>query len=75
MHCNLVTNNYQQASKVLFAFVPSKQFGQLINLSPHWLTMLNATNTEFSSIEIWFTDQNIKLLEIEDNVNLTLLIR
>ena len=37
--------------------------------------MLNATNTEFSSIEIWFTDQNIKPLEIEDNVNLTLLIR
>ena len=37
--------------------------------------MLNATNTEFLSIEIWFTDQNIKPLEIEDNVNLTLLIR
>ena len=75
MHCNLVNNNYQQVSKVLFAFVPNKQFGQLINLLPHWLTMLNATITEFSSIEIWFSDQNSMPLEIEDNVNLTLIIR
>ena len=27
VHCNLVNNNYQQASKVLFTFVPNKQFG------------------------------------------------
>ena len=27
MHCNLVNNNYQQASKVLFTFVPNEQFG------------------------------------------------
>ena len=37
MHCNLVNNNDQQASKVLFTFVPNKQFGQLINTSPHSL--------------------------------------
>ena len=37
VHCNLVNNNYQQASKVLFTFVPNKQFGQLINTSPHSL--------------------------------------
>ena len=35
MHCNLVNNNDQQASKVLFTFVPNKQLGQLINISPH----------------------------------------
>ena len=74
VHCNLVNNNYQQASKVLFTFVPNKQFGQLINISPHSLTMLSTTNTEFSSIEVWFTDQNSEPLEIEDNVNLTLII-
>ena len=74
VHCNLVNNNYQQASKVLFTFVTNKQFGQLINISPHSLTMLNTTNTEFSSIELWFTDQNSKPLEIEDNVNMTLII-
>ena len=27
VHCNLVNNSYQQASKVLFTFVPDKQFG------------------------------------------------
>ena len=74
VHCNLVNNNYQQASKVLFTFAPNKQFGQLINIAPHSLTMLSTTNTEFSFIEVWFTDQNSEPLEIEDNVNLTLII-
>ena len=54
--------------------MPNKQFGQLINISPHSLTMLSATKTKFSSIEVWFTDQNSEPLEIEDNVNLTLII-
>ena len=31
-------------------------------------------NTDFSEIEIWFTDQNNKALEIEDNVNISLII-
>ena len=74
MHCNLVNKNYEQASKVLFTFVPNKQFGQLVNILPHSLTMLSATNTEFSSIEMWFTDQNSEPLEIEENVNMTLTI-
>ena len=74
VHCNLVNNNHQQALKVLFTFMPNKQFGQLINISPHSLTMLEITNTEFSSIEVWFTDQNSKPLEIEDSVNMTLVI-
>ena len=71
VHCNLVSNNYQQASKVLFTFVPNKQFGKLITIAPHSLRFIN---TEFSSTEVWFTDQNSKQLEIEDNVNMTLKI-
>ena len=47
VHCNLVNNNYQQASKVLFTFAPNRQFGQLINIAPHSLTMLSTTNIEF----------------------------
>ena len=74
VHCNLVKNDYQHTSKVLFSFVPNKQFGQLINISPHSLTMMNTVNTEFSFVEVWFTDQISKALEIEDNVNLTLTI-
>ena len=74
VHCNLVKNDYQHTLKVLFSFVPNKQFGQLINVSPHFLTMMNTVNTEFSFVEVWFTDQISKALEIEDNVNLTLII-
>ena len=74
VHCNLVTNYYQHESKVLFSFVANKQFGQLINISPNSLRMMNTVNTKFSSVEVWFTDQASKALEIEDDVNLTLII-
>ena len=74
VHCNLVNNNYQQASIVLFTFVPNKQFGQLITMTSYSLTRLKTTNAEFSFIETWFTDQNNRPLEIEDNVNITFII-
>ena len=40
VHCNLVNNSYQQASRVLFTFVPNKQYGQLISISPKSLFFL-----------------------------------
>ena len=52
-------------SKVFFSFVPSKQFGQLINISPNTLTTMNTVNTEFSFVEVWFTNQASKALEID----------
>ena len=64
VHCNLVNNSYQQASRVLFTFVPNKQYGQLISISPNSLIFLKTMNTEFSEIEIWFTDQNNNSLGI-----------
>ena len=75
MHCNLVKNGYQHTSKVLFSFAPNKQFGQFINISLHSLTMMNTVNTEFSFVGVRFTDQATKVLEMEDNVNLTIVIR
>ena len=74
VHYNLVNNNYQQASKVIFTFVPNKQFGQLITNGPHSLIVINTTNIEFSSIEVWFTEQKSKQLEVEDNVNRLLIL-
>ena len=74
VHYNLINNSYQQHWKVLFTFVPTKQYGQLISISPHSLVFLKTTNTDFSEIEIWFTDQNNNALEIEDNVNISLII-
>ena len=74
LHCNLVNNSYQQASKVLFTFVTNKKYGQLITVSPETLIMLKIVNTEFSFIEICFTDQDNRPLEIEDSVNISLIV-
>ena len=38
------------------------------------LTMMNTINTEFSFVEVWFAEQVSRALEIEDNVNLTIII-
>ena len=74
VHCNLVNNAYQQHSRVLFTFVPTKQYVQLISISPHSLVFLKTINTDISEIQIWFTDQNNNALEFEDNVNISLII-
>ena len=30
VHCNLVNNDYQQESRILYTFVPNKTFGSLL---------------------------------------------
>ena len=45
--CNLVKNDYQHSSEVLFTLVLNKEFGQLVNSLPHAFTMMNTVNTEF----------------------------
>ena len=74
LHFNLVNNSYQQHSRVLFTFVSTKRYGQLNSTSPHSLVFLKTVNTEFSEIEVWFMDQNNNALEIEDNVDISLII-
>ena len=74
IYCNIVNNDYQQDSRVLYTFVPNKSFGQLLDISPKNLIFLKTFNSEFSYISIWFTDQNSKPLEIEDKINITLVI-
>ena len=34
-HCNIVNNDHQQNTKVLYTFAPSKSFGQLLDISPN----------------------------------------
>ena len=34
VHCNLVNNDYQQDSRILYTFVPSNTFGSLLEISP-----------------------------------------
>ena len=49
--------------------------GQLVNISPYSLIILNTINTEFPFIDFWFTDQNSRPLWIEDNVNVIFFIQ
>ena len=62
-HCNLVKKD-QHTSEVLFIFVLNKQFGQLINISPHSLMLLNTVNTEFSSVTKLVKNLRLKIMLI-----------
>ena len=72
VHCNIVNNDNQQDSRVLYTFVPNKLFAQLLDISQKNIIFLKTFNSEFSYIEVWLTDPNSKLLEIEDKINITL---
>ena len=74
-HCNLVNNDYQQFSRILYTFVPSKPFGSLLKISPTNHIFLKTFNSEFQGIKVWFTDQTSKPLEVEDKINLTPIIK
>ena len=74
IHCNVVNNSYQQNSRVLYTFFPNKSFGKLLDISPRNFIFLKAFDSEFSYIEVWFTDQNSRPLEVEDKINITLVI-
>ena len=54
--------------------MPNKKCGQLITILPHLLIILKTTDAESQSIQLWFTDQNNRPLEIGDSVNITLII-
>ena len=75
VHCNIVNNDYQQDSRVLYTFVPNKPFGSLLEICPTNHIFLKTFNSEFQTTELWFTYQNSQPLEIEDRMNLTLVIK
>ena len=67
----LSNNHYQKDSTVLYTFIPNKSFGQLLGISPKNFIFLESFDSEFSYIEIWFTDQNSKPIEIEEKINIS----
>ena len=75
VHCNIVNNDYQQDSRVLYTFVPNKSFDSLLDIFPSNHIFLKKFNSEYDEIVVWFTDQNSKPLEIEDRINLTMVIK
>ena len=75
VHCNLVNNDYQQDSRILYTFVPNKTFGSLLEISPTNQVFLKTFHLEFQEVKIWFTDQTSKPLELEGKINITLIIK
>ena len=71
VHFDIVNNDYQQDSKVLYTFVPNKPFGTLLEISPTNHIFLKTFNSEYNEIKVQFTDQNSQPLEI----NLTMVIK
>ena len=74
VHCNIANNDYQQDSRVLYTLVPNKLFGQLLDISIKNFIFLKPFDSKFSYIELWFSDQNSKPLEIEDEIRIILVI-
>ena len=76
VHCIIVNNGYKQDSRVLYTFVANKSFGQFLDISPNNFIFLKTFSSEFSYIEVGFTDQNSKPLETEyDKINITVVYK
>ena len=61
----------------MHTFVPSKSFGQILDISPQNVTFSKPFSSEFLYIyiEVWFIDQTSKPNEMEDNINISLVVK
>ena len=67
---NLLDNQYQQKSEVLYIFTSNKSYAYLLNVDPSKLVVLKTYNTEFDEIILTFTHQNLQIgNKIADAVN------
>ena len=64
VHFNIISNEYESNSRVLSTFVSNKSFAQLLDISSKSFIVLKDFNSEFPYIEVWFTDQNSKPVDI-----------
>ena len=69
VHCNIVNNDYQQDSRVLYTIVPNKPFVSLLEISATNHIFLKTFNSEYDKIKAWLIDQNNQPIEIEDKFN------
>ena len=75
VHCNLVYNDYQLDSELLYSFTPNASPGSLLHIHPNEFIYCQCKDTNFAYIEIRLTDQDFRPLTIEDNVTFTLVIK
>ena len=73
--CNLVENAYLQDSKLLFSFVPNSKFGSLLSITVQVLKYCDTVHSIFDYIEISFTDQNGRHLQIDNDVAVLIIIK
>ena len=55
LQCSLADNQYQQNSEVLYAFIPNKCYGYLLNVEPSNLVLLKTYNTKVDDITIIYS--------------------
>ena len=72
VQCNIISNEYQQNSSVLYTVFPNESFDQLLDVSSKEVYFKK--HLKFSLTKVWFTDQTFKLLEIEHKINIILII-
>ena len=75
VHCDIVNNDYQQDSRVLYTFVTNKPFGSLLEISATNHIFLKTFNSEYDEIKVWLTDQNSQQLETKYRINLTMVVK
>ena len=75
VHCNIVNNDYQQDSRVLYTFIPNKPFGRLLEIFPTNNIFLKTFKSQYDELIVWFTNQSSKQLEIEDRIDLTMVTK
>lgn len=68
VHCNMAQNNFTQDSSLIYSFVPNSAYGTQLHQRPRFPIWRQARKTSERSIDIWFTDQLYRPLEIEDNI-------
>ena len=73
--CNLVENAYLEDSKLLFSFVPNSRFGSLFSITQQGLQYCDTVDSIFDYIEISFTDQNGRPLQIDDDITVSIIIK
>ena len=71
----IVDNQCQQKSNILYTFTPNKYFGYLLNVESNNLVFLKTYNTDFDDSTVTLTNEDGRLLVIEDKVNFTLLVK
>ena len=73
--CNLVQNVYLQDNKLLFSFVPNSRFESLLSITPQVLKYCDTVDSIFDYIEISFTDENGRPLQIDDGITASITIK